>query len=177
MAGRVAPHHDHATLDARHAAASAASRTGSVALIVLRRPEYARTCPLFAELSPENGLIGDRWQASHATADAQLSLMDVRVASALAERLDWQLAGDNLIVDCDVSMSALRVGQTLRIGDAELEITAKPHLGCKKFAARYGHEALHWVNAEPVREQRRRGVYAQVLKAGTIKLGDVIERC
>ncbi len=174
MTGRFALHRKLPDIHARHAALAAAPRTGRVAMIVQRGAGSARTCPLFGELTPERGLVGDRWHGSERTIDAQISLMDLRVAESLAERHDWPLAGDNLIVDFELSMADLKVGQTLRVGDAVLEITPEPHLGCKKFSMRFGPDALLFVNDKQLRELRRRGVHARVASAGVVRLGDGI---
>jgi len=173
--GRVALHRKLSDIQARHAALAAAPRTGRVVMIVQRAAGNARSCPLFGELTPERGLVGDRWHGSERTIEAQISLMDVRVAEALGEARDWPLAGDNLIVDFELSMAALKVGQTLRVGEAVLEITPEPHLGCKKFSMRFGPDALLFVNDKEVREYRRRGVHARVVRAGVVRLEDTIE--
>jgi len=175
-AGRVAAHRTLSDIQARHAALARSPRTSLVAMIVQRGAGNARSCPLFGELTVERGLVGDRWHGSDRTIDAQISLFDVRVADALAERHDWPLAGDNLVVDCELSMADLRVGQTLQVGDAVLEITPEPHLGCKKFSARFGRDALLFVNDRQVRELRRRGVHARVVKSGIVRLHDPIAR-
>jgi MOSC domain-containing protein YiiM len=175
-AARVATHRTLSDIQTRHAALSAGPRTNLVAMIVQRGANNARTCPLFGELTLERGLVGDRFHGSGRTLDAQISLIDIRVTGALAERHDWPLAGDNLVVDFELSMANLKAGQTLHVGDAVLEITAEPHLGCKKFAARFGPDALHFVNDKQVRELRRRGVHARVAKPGMVRLHAPIAR-
>ncbi len=59
---------------------------------------------------------------------------------------------------------------------AVIEITEVPHTGCGKFAARFGVDALKWVNSPDGRRARRRGVYAKVLRAGAIQAGDRVVR-
>ena len=53
-----------------------------------------------------------------------------------------------------------------------IEVAAKPHNGCAKFGARFGVDAARWVNQ--AREQRRRGLCAMVVGAGTVATGDEI---
>ena len=60
------------------------------------------------------------------------------------------------------------------MGTALLEVTAEPHLGCKKFNQRFGAGALRWVNHQDHRPSRLRGVNLRVLEGGTVRVGDAI---
>jgi MOSC domain-containing protein YiiM len=51
-----------------------------------------------------------------------------------------------------------------------------PHLGCRKLSARFGREALLWVNEKHLRDQRRRGAFAKVVRSGVVALGDELRR-
>ena len=107
----------------------------------------------------------------------QVTIMNSRVARLIAQdEARWPLAGDQLYADLDVGAANLPVGQRLRIGSVVLEITAEPHTGCKKFAHRFGAEALAWVNSPAGYESRLRGVYAKVVDAGTLRVGDRVEK-
>ena len=70
------------------------------------------------------------------------------------------------------------MGTRLRLGTALVEITAKPHAGCNKFNARLGPDALRWVNEKERRARRLRGVYARVIAAGAVSVGQsvIVER-
>ena len=57
------------------------------------------------------------------------------------------LAGDQLYVELDLSPANLPAGTRLAVGSAVIEITGQPHLGCAKFAARFGHDAWRFVNS------------------------------
>ena len=69
--------------------------------------------------------------------------MNVRVIRLIAQAKErWPLAGDNLFVDLDLSIENLPPGQRLAVGNALIEVTAVPHIGCLKFAERYGRDRV-----------------------------------
>ncbi len=87
------------------------------------------------------------------------------------------LAGDQLYVDLDLSHDNLPAGSRLGVGgSAVLEVTAKPHAGCAKFRARFGDDALAFVNSEEGLRRRLRGLNAKVVEGGVIRPGDVVRR-
>jgi glutathione S-transferase len=173
--GRPAREHRPTTaIESALATASAAPRTAAVELIVVRTKMHERATPAAIALAPGRGLDGDRWAPKLVGTDDEVSLMDVRVAAAVAHREDWPLFGDNLFVDLPIGESDLRPGDRLAIGEVVLEITAHPHLGCRKLMARFGPDALRWINAKPDRALRRRGVYARIVTGGTIQRGDSV---
>ena len=151
---------------------------GTLELIVLRLPGEGRATPSHVSASPEEGLQGDRWALSpNRKPDAQVSLMNLRVARAVAGGVERvPLAGDNLIVDLDLSQDNLPPGSLLRVGEALLEVSALAHTGCEKFKRRFGEDALRLVNLEECRARRLRGVYARVLEGGRICVGDAVRK-
>lgn len=100
--------------------------------------------------------------------------MNGRFARAIAgdEPARWAQAGDQLYVDSDLSVESLPPGTRLQIGDAELEVSDKPHTGCEKFAARFGHDALRLVGSPDGRALRLRGMNTRVIANGTVHVGD-----
>ena len=109
--------------------------------------------------------------------DAQLNVMGARAAALVAgDRYRWPLAGDQLFLDLDLSVANLPPGTRLALGAATIEVTAEPHTGCAKFAARFGADALRLVNAEEGRELNLRGVCARVVEPGTVRTGDAVHR-
>jgi hypothetical protein len=157
--------------------------TGTVELIVRRPAEDEREVVAGARLDPVEGLVGDNWPARANSRhedgtprpETQLTLMSARAAALLAgPRERWQLAGDQLFVDLDLSGANLPPGTVLRIGSAVLEITDEPHHGCGKFARRFGVDALKLVNSPPGRELKLRGIYARIVTGGAIATGDAI---
>jgi MOSC domain-containing protein len=158
---------------------------GTVELIA-RRPEVdEREVLTEALLDLHEGLIGDTWRArgSSRTADggpsldAQLTLMNARAAAAVAgERDRWPLAGDQLYVDFDLSRTNVPPGSRVQIGSAVIEFSEPPHTGCAKFSARFGVDALKFVNSEVGRELRLRGANCRVVVAGIVRPGDAIKK-
>jgi glutathione S-transferase len=173
--GRVAARHRDES-EMREALTSAPAPTGKLEHIVARPAKHERRVLDRARLDVDGGLEGDDWRTTDGTRGRQLTLMDARVATAIAERGDWELFGDNLFVSFDLSTDSLRPGDRLRLGGALLEITDEPHLGCRKLASRFGPAALRFVNHKSVRAERRRGIYAQVIEGGEIAVGDVLTR-
>ena len=153
---------------------------------IIRRPDRdLRELPSECELTPAEGMKGDRW-VRHCTRtladgalnpDTQLTLMNVRLLELIApEPARWPLAGDNFLVDLDLSQANLPAGQRLEIGEAVIEITAEPHNGCAKFSKRFGPDALKFVNSTEGKALRLRGVNAQVVTAGRVHIGDEIKK-
>lgn len=152
--------------------------------LIVRRPDVDKREVLNeARLDLRLGLVGDTWSSRKSSRavdglpnpDTQLTLMNSRVIALLAQTKDrWPLAGDQLFVDLDLSVTNLPPGTRLKIGPAVVEVTAKPHTGCPKFAERFGHDALLFVNAPARKELRLRGVNAKVIQPGVIKTGDPV---
>jgi MOSC domain-containing protein YiiM len=165
----------HAGLD--HIRSSPAD-VGTVELIVRRPAENLREVLDEAELDLEVGLVGDRWHlGSSPTNDSQLTLMNARLAQLVAQgRERWPLAGDQLYVDLDLSAENLPAGTRLAVGEAVIELTDVPHTGCAKFSARFGTDALKFVNKSPGRELRLRGANARVVTPGLVRVGDAISK-
>ena len=101
--------------------------------------------------------------------------MNSRVIALVArDRARWPLAGDQLYVDLDLSVENVPAGTRLMVGSAVIEVSAKPHLGCAKFRARFGFDAVRFVNS-PYGLQLR-GINARILTAGDVRVGDTIRK-
>ena len=101
--------------------------------------------------------------------------MNARVVDLMTResRADWSLAGDQLLIDQDLSQANLPPGTRLAIGDeAVIEVTAQPHTGCSKFATRFGKEALRWANSPEGKALRLRGLCAKVAVPRKIRISD-----
>lgn len=159
--------------------------TGTLALIVRRPQVDAREVLGDGELNFAEGLAGDTWnkRGSSRTTDGgphpdmQLNLMNARAVEAIAGSIKrWPLAGDQLYVDLDLSQSNVPAGTRLAIGEAIIEITPQPHTGCGKFSARFGVDALKFVNSPEGRALGLRGVNAKVIRPGRIRVGDAVQK-
>ena len=164
----------------------AAPKNSGVLEMVLRRPAVDEREVLdVADLTLDEGIAGDNWnqRGSRRTDDGsphpdmQLNLMNARVTQLVAQRRDrWQLAGDQLYVDLDLSADNLPAGTQLRIGTAIIEVTDQPHNGCAKFTQRFGLDAHRFVNAAETRHLNLRGINARVVQPGQVKPGDAITK-
>ena len=154
--------------------------------MIVRRPSIDERELLHeGDLDTAVGLVGDNWQArgSKSTPDgsahpeAQLTLMNSRAADLVAQSLDrWALAGDQLYVDFDLSEENIPPGTRLAIGTAVVEVPAKPHTGCQKFVARFGKDAMKFVNSPVGKQLHLRGINTKVIQPGTIRIGDTITK-
>jgi hypothetical protein len=158
---------------------------GRVELIVRRPAVDEREVVEEATLDLDEGLVGDTWRVrgSSKTADGcahpdmQVNVMNARVAAMVAGTPERRpLAGDQLYVDLDLSQENLPPGTRLALGTAVIEVTPHPHLGCHKFSARFGKDALRFVNSAVGRQLRLRGMNAKVVVPGTVRVGDEIRK-
>ncbi len=128
-----------------------------------------------AQLDVQTGLVGDNWAKRvfgkfTPNPDMQLNLMNARAIALIARSPDrWQLAGDQFYVDLDLSPDNLPPGTRLLIGDAVIEVTAEPHLGCSKFIARFGRDAALFVNSAVGKSLNMRGINARIIQSGDVQ--------
>jgi MOSC domain-containing protein YiiM len=152
----------------------------------VRRPQTeVREILAEGELDLEEGLVGDNWRnrGSSGTADGsahpemQLNIMNARAIALIAQSEErWQLAGDQLFVDLDLSEENLPPGTRLSIGTAVIEVTPVPHNGCKKFVSRFGLDAMLFVNSPLGKQLHLRGINARVVQPGVIRAGDLVKK-
>jgi hypothetical protein len=158
---------------------------GTVEMIVRRPAVDEREVLVVGTLDADTGLAGDTWQVrrSSRTPDGsahpgmQLTVINSRAALLVAQDPGRRmLAGDQLYVDLDLSPVNLPAGTRLAVGSAVIEVSEEPHLGCAKFAARFGEEALRFVNSRTGRGLRLRGLNARILTSGTVRPGDRVSK-
>jgi hypothetical protein len=164
---------------------NAPKEAGELKLIVRRPGIDQREVLREAELDLLEGLVGDTWKirgssrtpdgSSHP--DMQLNIMSSRVVALVAGTPErWQLAGDQLFIDLDLSAGNLPPGTRLELGSAVIEVTNQPHTGCKKFVERFGLEAMKFVNSPLGRQLHLRGINARVVHPGVIRVGEIARK-
>ena len=153
-----------------------APRERGVLELIVRRPVRGeREVLTVAELSVDEGLVGDRWGQGKRHRENQITVMSSRVVALLAQdRERWSLAGDQLYIDLDLSAEHLPAGTRVAIGVAEIEVSPEPHMGCRLFRERYGTDAERFVNSTVGRALQLRGINAWVVKGGEIRVGDAV---
>jgi hypothetical protein len=151
---------------------------GTLELIVARPGVDERVELAAAELDVELGLVADRWsRGSRPNPKAQLTVMNVRATQLVAgDRSRWAEAGDQLYVDLDLSGENIPPGTRLAIGSAVIEVSDQPHLGCEKFAARFGQAARVFANSPEGTAVNFRGINTRVVESGTVRVGDSVRR-
>ena len=101
----------------------------------------------------------------------RISPLEVPVLSSAAIGV-WKMFSD-----LDLSEASLPAGTRLSLGTATIEVTDQPHRGCAQFSARFGVDALRFVNGPAGRELRLRGINAKVVVPGRVRRGDPITVC
>ncbi len=159
---------------------------GRIELIVRRPAIGDREVVDQAMLTVADGLLGDNWRDRWSGAekelqrhkDMQINLMNSRAIDVIAggDQSLWPLAGDQLFVDFDLSIANLPAGTKIRVGEAILQVTAEPHLGCSKFKQRFGKDAVMFVNSEEAKLLNLRGINARVISPGLVTHGGVISK-
>ena len=158
---------------------------GRVILVVRRPAVGVRELADEAMLDPVTGLAGDNWlirgssgrTGGPADPERQVTVMNARAAELVAGGTDrMPLAGDQIYAGLDLSVGNLPAGSLLAVGQAVLQVSDAPHLGCAKFAGRFGAEAMRFVNSRLGRQLRLRGMNARVVQPGLVRPGNVVTR-
>ena len=158
---------------------------GILKMIVRRPVEDEREVIERGELDLSEGLVGDNWKprgSKHsedgsANPEAQITVMNARTIELLAQEEErWPLAGDQLYIDMELSDDNVPPGTRLAIGSAIIEVSAVPHTGCKKFSARFGVEAMKFVNSPEGKRLHLRGINTKIVQPGVLRVGDIVKK-
>jgi len=158
---------------------------GTLELIVRRPAEDEREVLEVGELSIDEGLVGDNWNQRPSKQtnnggphpDMQLNIINSRLLALVCPDPERRpLAGDQLVIDMDLTEANLPSWTRLAIGSAIIEVTDQPHTGCRKFSQRFGGDALRFINSEVGDELNLRGINARVVQPGTITRGDLVRK-
>jgi len=159
---------------------------GRLEAIFVRPASNERRALASAQLTPEEGVEGDRWiRDSYYKLDdgrpdpkCQVSLMNARFLRRIAGSDDTMcLAGDNLIVDFELSEANLPAGSRLAIGaNVVIELSGHPHTGCSKLESRYGRDARTFMNNKRGKSLHLRGRYGFVVTGGPVAVGNEVRK-
>ena len=159
--------------------------TGRVERIARRPSVGEREVVDMATLDTELGVVGDSWVQrgskrmpdGSSDREAQVTIMNSRVAALLSDGpVGWEIAGDQLYVDLDLSVDNLPPGTRLRVGSATVEVSAVPHRGCVQFSARFGPDALRFASTPAGLDLRLRGVNTRIVGSGIVRTGDLVTK-
>ncbi|MCA9492753.1 MAG: MOSC domain-containing protein [Myxococcales bacterium] len=149
---------------------------GTVRWLIARGPDEARSTTTSVALTVDGAFPGDRWSlAKDPERRQQITVMEEPVGLRIANGQSMTLFGDNLVVDLDLGSENLPVGSLLSVGGAKVEVTDKPHTGCKKYGERFGVDALAAISTPERKPRRLRGIHVRVITPGELAVGDVIE--
>ena len=164
--------------------APAPTDNGTVSSLVIRPETNAREVVSTIHVVPGQGIVGDNYVArgnsktpdGAAHPEAQICMMNAPVLDVIADGDSTAalLAGDQLLVDLDLSTHNMPAGTRVSIGSATFEVANKPHNGCAKFAERFGMDAARFANSDKV--QRYRGINVMVVTEGDVSVGDTITK-
>lgn len=151
---------------------------GRIELIVRRPRLDEREIVNEGQLDTVRGLVGDYWHSRDPEhPEYQITVMNAGLIALVAQESErWALAGDQLYVDMDLSIDNLPPGTRLEAGTAILEVTPPPHTGCEKFMARFGRDAVLFVNSPEGKKLRLRGMNARVVQSGVVRAGDSLNK-
>jgi len=135
------------------------------------------------ECDPARGAIGDRWE--HKTwrhlpngkpdPRVQIAICNSSILALIQDATGVQHhPGDTVFTDLDLSVQNLPVGARLNVGTAQLEVSDIENDACAKFSAHYGEPVLQWIRLPQNRPLRLRGLFAQVIVGGTVRVGDPV---
>lgn len=175
---------DFATLEDLEAALPhilAAPKDAAVVHSICRRATFgARDYPDHLEVTPQAGVVGDRWaeygwlKLADGTPDPrnQVCILPTRVWQVACNRPGMPHPGDTIIADLDMTEENIPTWSHLQIGTAVLQVSDVFNDACVKWRARHGDESHRWLNLPQYRALRLRGMLCKVIQAGRFSRED-----
>ena len=164
----------------------AAPKDGAAIEMLCLRPAYNdRRFVDQIEVTQEGGIAGERWSTApwlrlengEPHPGIQISILQKRVLDLIwRNRETTTYPGDTFVVDMDLSLRNLPMGQLLRAGGVILRVSDVFNTACVKWKARHGSEAKDWVTAPGHPELRLRGILCSVEQDGQIANGDLLSK-
>ena len=146
--------------------------TGYVERIVISAAHDDHRFVPEAKIVPGVGVQGDhawkQWWRGKRQGGREVSAMNAEVLDAI--QVGYDVPGDNIIVR-GFDLSALKAGDTVRIGDMILTATGASHRPCATFEKRTSLAIM-----KAVAQGRWRGTMLDAIEEGRIRVGDVVER-
>lgn len=150
------------------------------------RPGYGeRAFPATIPLTRAEGTPGERWATApwlrlpDGSPDPriQVSILPQRVCDLVwRDRENTPHPGDTMLADLDMSQANLPTGTLLAAGSVVLRVSDVFNDACVKWKVRYGTDAKDWVTAPGHPALRLRGVLCEVVRDGTLTLGDILHK-
>ena len=152
--------------------------------LCLRPERNQRSFPDLIELTPEEGIKGDRWLKSpwltlkngKPDPGIQVSILSKRVWDAVKFGPEAIHPGDTFMSDFDTSEENCPTGTILEAGTAKLKVSGIFNEGCVKWKVRYGADAKNCITLEENKPLRLRGLLCAVISAGQIRNGDLLKK-
>jgi hypothetical protein len=158
----------------------AAPKDNALVEMLCFRPDYGqRNFVEQIELTPESGIIGERWgkapwlKLEDGAPDPriQVSILGKRVLDLMwPNQANTPHPGDTFIADIDFSEANMPVGTELCVGDVVLRVSSKFNDACVKWRTRYGDDAKDWIVRPDNIRHRLRGVLCEIVQGGVISL-------
>ncbi|HEX5324112.1 MAG TPA: MOSC domain-containing protein [Capsulimonadaceae bacterium] len=145
---------------------------GYVERIVISVAHDNHRCVELAKIRPGIGVEGDhawkQWWRGRRIDGREVSAINAEVLDAIDVHYD--VPGDNIVVR-GLDLSALKAGDTVRVGDLVLKATGASHKPCAVFEQRTSP-----AKGAAVANAKLRGTMFDALEEGHIRVGDVVER-
>lgn len=153
-----------------------------IASLCFREGFNQRAFPDHLVMTPEEGVIGERW-LKHPWLKLEDGSPDPRIQVSILGTRVWETVvgdklhpGDTIIADMDMSRKNLPVGQLLQVGEVTLRVSDVFNDGCVKWKVRYGTPAKDWITRKRHIPLRLRGILCEIVTGGTVRMTDRIRK-